>query len=85
LLKILVILGLASEVIAVTSKVEAFPKVSLAALQVDVPMASATSTVLGLAMGEETKMTDMEVAVAPRILHLEAAVGRILQVEAAAM
>jgi hypothetical protein len=36
-------------------------------------------------MGEETKMTDMEVAVAPRILHLEAAVGRILQVEAAVM
>jgi hypothetical protein len=85
LLKIHVILGLTSEVIAVTSKAEAFTKASSATLQVDVPTASAASTVPGPGVGDESKKTDLEATMAARILHLEAAMTtRILQVEAAA-
>jgi hypothetical protein len=57
LLNIHVIPRMVSEVVVVTSKAEAFPKASPAALQVDVPMASMTSTVSGLGVGEELKNT----------------------------
>jgi hypothetical protein len=78
LLKIHVTPRLASEVALVTSKAEALPKASLAALQVDVPMASETSTMSGPGVGEESKKTDLEMAVVARILHQEAAMARIL-------
>jgi hypothetical protein len=64
LLKIHVIHGLASEVAAVTSKAEAFPKPSLTALQVDIPTTSATSTIPGPGVGEESKKIGLEAAVA---------------------
>jgi hypothetical protein len=78
LLKIHVTPRLASEVALVTSKAEALPKASLAALQVDVPMASETSTMSGPGVGEESKKTDLEMVVVARILHQEAAMARIL-------
>jgi tRNA pseudouridine-54 N-methylase len=81
LLKIHVIPGLASDITAMTSKVEAFPKASSTALQVDVPMASAASTIPGLTMVEESKKTDLEMVVAAKILYLEEATDIILQVE----
>jgi hypothetical protein len=59
LLKIHIISRLVSEVATVTSKAEAFPKASPAALQVDVPTASAASTIPGPAVGEESKKTDL--------------------------
>jgi hypothetical protein len=81
LLKIHVIPGLASDITAMTSKVEAFPKASSTALQVDVPTASAVSTIPGLAMVEESKKTDLEMVVVAKILYLEEATDIILQVE----
>jgi hypothetical protein len=51
LLKIHFIPVLMSEVAAMTSKVEAFPKASSATILVDVSMASVASTVLGRCVG----------------------------------
>jgi hypothetical protein len=48
---------------------------------VDVPTASAASTIPGLAMVEESKKTDLEMVVAAKILYLEEATDIILQVE----
>jgi hypothetical protein len=46
--------------------------------KVDVPMASAASSMSGPGVGEESKKTDLEMVVVARILHQEAAMARIL-------